>query len=316
MWHITRNLEFPKALEKVYSRAIKYEWISFIYMISAAIFSFSVMSNSQTMKTVWLEDTLGIIPPASFLITSKIIRWKPTRNFPYGFHKTSGIAFLSSALALFALGIFLFCDGLIVLLNQEHPTIPSIIIFRHEIWLGFLMIVALLWSSIPSMVLGHIKLPLAHRLYDKVLYADSKMNKASWMSGFASILGIIGIGLGYWWADALAGIIISINIINDGFNNVKQAILDLLDEIPKAIGSNKTDKLISEVRSLIDTQEWITSAKLRFRDEGHVFFGDILVETNNKTISIDKIDELQQKILNINWRLHDIIIMPTVTIDC
>jgi len=313
MSHITKTLEFPKELKPLYARAVKLEWISLIYMISATFFSFLVMSNSQTMKTVWLEDLLGIIPPASFLISSKIIKRKATHDFPYGFHKVPGIAFLTSSLALFVLGIYLLLDGCTVLLKQAHPNIPNVFFAGHSIWLGYIMIIALLWSSFPSTILGHIKIPLSQRLYDKILFADSKMNKASWMSGFASIFGIVGIGLGYWWADATVGIIISFNILNDGFSNLKQSILDLLDEVPKLIGTSKTDPLISDVESLIKSESWVKSVKIRFRDEGHIFFGDIFIVPQKDEFSIEKLQKLHDKIKKFHWRLNDIVIMPVLS---
>lgn len=310
MHYITKSVEFPKNLKKIFNQALRYEWISLFYMISASIFSGIVISNSQTMKTIWIEDTLGIIPPLSFLITSKIITWRANRNFPYGFHKSTGIAYLSSSLALFILGFYLLIDGLHVLIKADHPTIPTITVLNHSVWLGNLMLIALLWSSIPSTILGYIKIPLAEQLNDKILYADSRMNKASWMSGFASIFGIIGIGFGFWWADAAIGILISINIIFDGFKNVKQSILDLIDEIPKLPGKNITDPLIKEVHDLIGKEKWIKSIKSRFRDDGHVFFGEIYLEIESENIKIEAIHKLKEKIQNYHWRLHDITIMP------
>jgi len=308
--HITKNVEFPKELRKLYRKATKYEWISLFYMISAATFSFLVMSNSQTMKTVWLEDSLGIVPPASFLIASKIRKWKANSNFPYGYHKVTGIAYLTSSLALLLLGSYLFFDGLSVLLKKEHPSIPNFYLFGHSIWMGYLMIVALLWSSIPSTILGHIKIPLAYKLYDKILFADSKMNKASWMSGFASIFGIIGIGLGMWWADASVGIIISMTIISDGFTNLKQSVLDLIDEVPKKVGGKETDPLIAEVKKLVKNELSVNEVHVRFRDEGHVFFGEIFIAMDEAKVDPQKLLLLKNKIEKFHWRLHDITIMP------
>ncbi len=306
----TKTIEYPHHLALLYKKAIRYEWLSFFYMISASIFSFLLMSGSQTMKTVWLEDFLGILPPLSFLISSRVVKWRPNKNFAYGFHKVVGIAFLTSSLALFILGAYLLIDGLHVLIKQEHPNIPNIHLFNHTIWLGYLMIVALLWSSIPSTFLGHIKISLAHPLYDKILYTDSKMNKASWMSGFSSIVGIIGIGFGFWWADATVAIIISLSILKDGYLNLKQSILDLINEIPKNLDETKTDPLIAEVKQLIKEEQWIKSFKLRFRDEGHVFFGEIFVETKEKDIAVEKLMDLRKKIENYHWRLLDIVIVP------
>ncbi|OGT43657.1 MAG: hypothetical protein A3F13_10075 [Gammaproteobacteria bacterium RIFCSPHIGHO2_12_FULL_40_19] len=59
------------------------------------------------------------------------------------------IGFLSSSLALLSLGIFLLVDGGLVLLHQHHPIIPVITVFDHQIWFGYFMVIALLWSSIP-----------------------------------------------------------------------------------------------------------------------------------------------------------------------
>jgi divalent metal cation (Fe/Co/Zn/Cd) transporter len=310
MLHITRAVEFPPRLKMLYQKAIRYEWISFVYMITAALFSFLVMGDSQTMKTVWLEDFLGIVPPASFLVASKIIYRRPNKDFAYGFHKAGGIAFLTSSLVLFFLGVYLLVDGSRVLIMREHPVLSNISIGGYSIWIGYLMILALLWSSVPSTILGHIKIPLANKLYDKILYTDSKMNKASWMSGFASIFGIIGIGLGYWWADATVAILISSSIISDGYKNLKQAVLDLIGEVPKTIDETKTDLLINEVKSLIKQESWIKSFKVRFRDEGHVFFGEIFIEPKENPLDVKKIDKLRKDIERYNWRLLDVVIMP------
>lgn len=307
---ISSSLEFPSDISKVFKKAVIYEWITFFYMLSAILFSYLVLKNSQTMKTVWLGDCLGIVPALSFLICSRIFRMKPTIKFPYGFHKVFSIGFLSSSLSLLILGIYLFVDGAVVLIHQERPDLPFVIVYGHKIWFGYFMILALLWSSVPTLFLGRLKIPLAKKLYDKVLYADARMNYASWKSGIVSIIGIICIGFGYWWADALVGILISFNIIQDGFANTKQSVLDLLDEIPQKIGQNTTDSVFKEIKKSLEAESWITDFSIRLRDDGHVFFGEVFIHPNTQSISIDKIMNLQRKIKSLHWRLHDIVIMP------
>ena len=71
-----------------------------------------------------------------------------------------------------------------------------VLIFRYVIWMGWLMILALLYSFIPAMILGRKKLPFAERLHIKVLLVDSQAQKADWMTAAATIVGIIGIGFG------------------------------------------------------------------------------------------------------------------------
>ena len=64
--------------------------------------------------------------------------------------------------------------------------------------------------------MGRIKLRYAEQLSDKVLRADADMNKADWLTGLATAVGVLGIGLGFWWADAVAALVVSISISKDG----------------------------------------------------------------------------------------------------
>ena len=85
------------------------------------------------------------------------------------------------------------------------------------------MIAALVYSTIPPFILGRMKQPLARDLHQKALRTDANMNKGGWLSGVAGVLGITGVAFGYWWADAVAAIIISIEILRDGFSDVQKA---------------------------------------------------------------------------------------------
>ena len=42
------------------------------------------------------------------------------------------------------------------------------------------------------------------------------MNQADWMSAGGAAAGVVGIGSGIWWADAVAAIVISIDIVHEG----------------------------------------------------------------------------------------------------
>lgn len=61
------------------------------------------------------------------------------------------------------------------------------------------------------------------------------MNKADWLSSVTSILGIAGVGLGVWWADAVAAIIISLDILHDGYKNLRGALSSMTDTAPRKL---------------------------------------------------------------------------------
>lgn len=79
---------------------------------------------------------------------------KASKRFPYGYHRVFSISFLTGTVALFAMGIFLVVDFSMSLLKAEHPSIGNKEFFGYQVWLGWIMIVVLFYSSIPAMILG------------------------------------------------------------------------------------------------------------------------------------------------------------------
>ncbi|MGV3541462.1 MAG: cation diffusion facilitator family transporter [Rufibacter sp.] len=304
------RFEYPEELQPVFKKAKKLEWITIAYLISTAALVYLTMGNSQAMKTAWFEDLLSLTPAVSFLIASRVFHKKPNKDFPYGYHRVVTIAYLVSALALFSVGGFLIVDSIMTLVKQEHPTIGIKVIFGHEIWLGYLMMAVMLYGSVPAMILGRMKLPLAKKLHEKNLFTDADMNKADWMTGLAAILGVVGIGLGFWWADAVAALIISLDIIKDGYTNLKQAVFDLMDERPKTVDEQKDDPLLQQIKELLDCQDWIKEHAFRLREEGHIYLGEAYVVPANEENLVQKLEKLGEDLDNLHWRIQEIVIMP------
>jgi len=304
------RFEYPDELKPDFEKAKRLEWITVFYLISTSILVYLTMGNSQAMKTAWFEDLLSLTPAVSFLIATRIFMKAPNKEFPYGYHRVVSIAYLCSSVALFSVGGFLLIDSAITLIKQEHATIGTIVIFGHQIWLGYLMIGTLLWSAFPSMILGHKKMPLAQKLNEKNLYTDAQMNKADWMTAVAGIFGVVGIGLGWWWADAVAALIIAGDILHDGFTNLKQAVFDLMDQVPKTVDNQKTDPLIDKIKETFAQHTWIKDFNIRLREEGHIYLGEGFVIPNREENLTRLIEELTKKVVDLDWRLQEFTIMP------
>ena len=304
------RFEYPDELKPDFEKAKRLEWITIFYLISTSILVYLTMGNSQAMKTAWFEDLLSLTPAVSFLIATRIFMKAPNKEFPYGYHRVVSIAYLCSSVALFSVGGFLLIDSAITLIKQEHATIGTMVIFGHQIWLGYLMIGTLLWSAFPSMILGHKKMPLAQKLNEKNLYTDAQMNKADWMTAVAGIFGVVGIGLGWWWADAVAALIIAGDILHDGFTNLKQAVFDLMDQVPKTVDNQKTDPLIDKIKETFAQHTWIKDFNIRLREEGHIYLGEGFVIPNREENLTRLIEELTKKVVDLDWRLQEFTIMP------
>jgi cation diffusion facilitator family transporter len=305
--------ELPPDKAALMRKAVRLEWITLVYLSSAVFFIYLVLGSSQAMKTAWFEDILSLIPSAVFLIAARIRHRKPDTEHPYGYHRAVTIAFLAAALALFAMGAFLLLDAVMALTAFEHPTISTVVVLGRQVWLGWLMIPALLWSAIPAMILGRKKLPIASALHDKVLYADAKMNKADWLTAGAAIVGVLGIGFGLWWADATAAALISLDILHDGFSNLRVVVSDLMASRPTTVGKDAVDPLPARVQSYLEELDWVARADVRMREEGHVFFGEAFVVVRNATGLPNKIDAAVRVLRRQDWRLQDLVIMPVLS---
>ncbi|HEX8531293.1 MAG TPA: cation diffusion facilitator family transporter [Cytophagales bacterium] len=302
--------EYPEELVPVYRKARRLEWITAAYILSAATLVYLTMGNSQAMKTAWFEDLLSLTPSVSFLIASRLALKKPNGEFPYGYHRAVSIAYLCSAVALFAVGGFLLVDSAITLLKAEHPTIGTVVLFGKQVWLGYLMMGAMLWSTFPSLYLGLKKLPLAEQLHDKNLHTDAEMNKADWMTAVAAIFGVAGIGLGWWWADAAAAAIISLDIVHDGYTNLKQAVSDLMNQVPKTVDEQKPEPLIGRVQDTVRKPAWVRESTIRLREEGHVYFGEGFVVCGDGADLAGKLEDLCREVEGLDWRIREFVITP------
>lgn len=307
---ITTRFEMPPEKERLYEKAKRLEWFTVIYLASAVFFIYLTMGSSQAMKAAWLEDLLSLTPSIAFLVASRFRNRAPNAEFPYGFHRSISIAFLCASVALTAMGAFLLFDSVMKLIAFEHPSIGTVQPFGEPIWLGWFMLPALLWSAIPAAIIGRIKLPLANQLHDKVLHADAKMNKADWLTAGAAMVGVIGIGLGFWWADAVAASVISLDILHDGVVNLRAVISDLMDSRPQSVDHSSVDPLPKRVENEMRKMPWVRDVKVRLREEGHVYFGEAVVVPAQRDGLIENIEEAQEQLRSLDWKLHEIVIMP------
>jgi cation diffusion facilitator family transporter len=311
----SREWELPEEKLPDQRKAVRLEWLTIAYMLSAVVLLALTLGQSQAMKAAWIEDLLSLLPPAAFLIANRIRKRHANQAFPWGYHRSVSIAYLGAAVALLVMGAYVFGDSAFKLVKAEHPPIGVVQLLGQEVWLGWVMIGALVYSGVPPVFLGLAKRKLADSLHDKVLYADAEMNKADWMTVSAAILGILGIGIGLWWADAVAALFISLDILHDGWKNVRAAAHDLMDARPRRHDASDWHPLIDEIQEELEKVEWIQEGASRLREEGHVFTGEILVVPRDGEVSTDQLEELAKRLLELSWKLYDLVVVPVREID-
>ncbi len=290
-------------------RACRLEWSTLGWMTSIILVMYFTMGSSQAMKTAWIEDLLALVPPLAFLMAERFHGRPPDRRFPWGYHRAAAVAFVAAASALALLGFYLLFSALSGLLSQEHPTIGLITVWGHSVWLGWVMMAALLYSALPPVILGRKKLPLARQLHDKTLYTDAAMNQADWMTALAGILGIGGLALGWWWADSLAAALIALDVTHGGVTKLGVSIREMMDETPTPLGKTEPDPIVARLREEVEKLAWVESAEVRLRELGRRLTGDIFIVPAEENGLLEKQSAVSEMAESLDWRLMDLTVM-------
>jgi cation diffusion facilitator family transporter len=299
----------PPEQEKLLKKAQRVAWVSLFFMATIIAAVGLTMGSSQAMKAMWVEDLVSLIPSAAFLVGVYFRGKKPDDKFPYGYRRAVLIAYLAGSVALLGFGVWVFGDSVHKLVTAEHPTIQTVGVFGHRVWLGWLMVAALAYSTVPPFVLGRMKYRLARQLHDKALHTSGKLDKGDWLAGLAGIAGILGIACGFWWADSVAAGFISAEIVKDGCLSLRNSVNQLMNARPTDVEGRKKDPLVDEIEKVLAGLDWVAAARVRLREDGDVLTGEAFVVPRG-VLSLAKLEQAAELIHALDWRLHDVNVVP------
>jgi divalent metal cation (Fe/Co/Zn/Cd) transporter len=157
-------------------------------------------------------------------------------------------------------------------------------------------------------VFGRVKEKAALPIHDRALLADATMARADWLSGSAAVAGVLGVGLGFWWADAVAALIVSLDILHDGADQIGGAVSRLIGARPRTLQKERDEVLIEDVKRHLLELDWVAQAEVRLREEGHVVFGEATVVARSTDDIGGKLTKARQAIRQRHWRMHDLTI--------
>lgn len=306
--------DLPAAQQEALQKAIRWEWFTIGYTSITIVLIAFVVGGSQAMKTAWIEDMLSLIPQVAFLVSLLFIRHPPSRSFPYGLHRVMGVGHLVAGVALLAIGGNLAVESIGGLIRQEHPAIGTVQLFGQTIWLGWLMVAVMILVVPGPFFYGHAKAKLAPKLHNKVLYADADMAKADWTTTVASVVGVLGIGMGLWWLDGAAALFISLGIVRDGYRNTRSAVLDLMDQRARTHDDEEPHPLMRRIVRDLEAQPWVREASVRMRDMGQVFHVEAFVVPHRRRVRLASVEDARQRIAGLDWKVQDVVVIPVATL--
>jgi cation diffusion facilitator family transporter len=310
-----RRFRFPEEQQEQRHKTARLSWLSLVLLTSTAVAVYLTLGQSEAMKTAWIEDLLGLIPPIALLIALKVENQEPTKRFPYGYYRAIAIAFLVIAAVLLLVGAWLLFDSVMKLIEGSRPPVGTMTVFGRSVWAGWAMVGALAYCVAVGVLLGRLKQPVAEKLNDRALAADADMNKAGWMSEGAAIVGIVLIGYGKWWGDAAAAAFISLNIVRDGWVNLRQVVTDLMDESPTKLGETELESLPRRMRDAAERLPWVEKAAVRLRESGHVIAGEVFVVPRAEENLVANVEAASEALCGLDWRIYSLTVMPVSRLE-
>lgn len=298
----------PDEQRRVLAHARRLCWWSLFWMGSVSVAIFSVMGGSQAMKTAFVENLMSLLPPTAFLIASGFQDKPIDHEYVNGRARAFDINFLISGAALTGVGLVLVWSGLHTLLTATHPVIGTVRIGDGIVWQGWLMMGVLALSAVPPVILGRRKLQLARTLSLKPLHADADTNKADWMTSLAAVIGVAGVGAGWWWADAAAALFISGSVLHDGVGDLRHAVRDMHDARPQQIDRSDQDPLIGQVREAVCAIDWVDDCWVRFHEEGFRLSGALFLRPRDGAVTPQRLRHAHDVARAVHWRIDEVIV--------
>jgi cation diffusion facilitator family transporter len=305
-----RGEQLPPKQSRAARRAVIVESVAVGALALDVALLYATMGTSQAMKTAWLDNTISMVPPLVFLVANRVRKRAPSPRYPYGFHRVVSIAFLLSSFALLAMGAFLLGEAISDLATGFRPTIGTMILFGRPVWAGWPMIAAATWSGVTAGVLGRQKVPLARVLNDRVLHADADMSKADWLVSVATVCGVLGVGFGLWWADAVAAALISTDILWDGLRNLRAVFGELIDRTPDRLDTATEEPIVRRATVYLRGLPWVRSFAVRFHQRGHILVGEVHVVPVGDEGLTQNIETALSDLRGMDWRLQELTITP------
>jgi cation diffusion facilitator family transporter len=153
----------------------------------------------------------------------RVSRRVATASHPYGYQRAEDMAGLGVALVIWGSAVF---AGFVSIHKLVHHGATS-----H---LGLGMAAAIV-AIVGNQLVARYKRRVGIRIQSTTLLADAKH---SWLDAIASagaLLGLIGVAAGLWWADGVAGLLVTGFIVHVGWEVTADVMGHLMDSVDPAL---------------------------------------------------------------------------------
>lgn len=144
----------------------------------------------------------------------------PTDRYPYGFERAEDLAGIGVAAVIWASAGVAGVESVLKLVHHGAT---------HHLGFG---IAAAAVGILGNQVVARYKLVVGRRIHSATMVADAKHSWLDALSSAGAMLGLIGVAFGLHWADAVAGLVVTLFICHVGWEvstDIAHRLLDGVD---------------------------------------------------------------------------------------
>ena len=201
-------------------------------VLTASKLTVGLLFGSVALIADGVHSLADIFGAAVVFIGLRVSRRPADVEHPYGYSKAEPITELVVAFIVILTGVFIIYDSATALYARHAAT---------ELQIG--IIVAAI-STAAAWFLSRYKQRIGMKIKSSALVAESKHSITDAVSSLAVVVGLVLTGLGYWYMDAIVGILISALIIHIGARVAKTSVDMLMDREAAPELSNRIRKTI------------------------------------------------------------------------
>jgi cation diffusion facilitator family transporter len=227
------------------------------------------------------EAAHSLIDLAATVMTYFAVRWadKPAdQDHQYGHGKIENVAALAETALLFILsGVVMWESGQRLIGDHPHPVEATIFAFG-------IIIASIVVDFFRARVLTKVAIDTS----SPALEADALHFSSDLWSSSAVLVGLVGIRLGYSWADSAAAMVVAVVVCYAGWQLGRRTIDALTDTAPAGV-AERIGAIARKVGNVASVE------RVRTRQVGGTVVGEIDVAAS-RTLPLDRIEALKEDI--------------------
>lgn len=182
-----------------------------------------LLTNSTALVADAIHSLVDVLGSLLVWIGLKIAEKPADEKHPYGHFKAESLAELSVGLIILFSSVYILHEAITSLLLHSVP--------EFEMYAAG---IALLSAAVNEL-LARYKIEVGLKTRSSSLIAEVKHSRVDVISSLSVVVGLILVYFGYWWADSVVAIAISIIILQIGAEVLKNSLDVLMDKVDEEV---------------------------------------------------------------------------------